>query len=206
MNQLNRFFLKGAEKEPLHPNEYGRWTARWGRDFSMGLLRDLSDSKYKDHQKINAILENVLPFLMHSSALYASVYNSYAVCFLGVSADVSNSIRQGVTIGFTEWLMSEKSFDKSMRLRLLEVYPALYEKYVMTLVKDFYEIQERDPAVFYPYPGKADEHFLNFMISVYWADAKPSAVEEKNFDFLHITDTVIGLYAALKNNIGISFR
>jgi len=102
--------------------------------------------------------------------------------------------------------MSEKSFDKSMRLRLLEVYPALYEKYVMTLVKDFYEIQERDPAVFYPYPGKADEHFLNFMISVYWADAKPSAVEEKNFDFLHITDTVIGLYAALKNNIGISFR
>lgn len=59
---------------------------------------------------------------------------------------------------------------------------------------------------FYPYPGKADEHFLNFMISVYWVDAKPTAVEERTFDFLHITDNVLALYSSLKNDIGISFR
>lgn len=205
MSVSNRFVLKGAEENPLYPNEYGRWTTRWGHDMAMGLVRDLSDPKYKDHQKIDVVRENILAFLIHNSALYAAAYNSYAISILGVPASIASSVRQGVTIGFTEWIMSVKDFSSSLRKDLLGIYFGVYDKYVMTLIQDYEEIQSRDPAVYYPDAGKADKDFLDFVMSVYWENVRPTAIEENEFEFLHITDRVISLYGVANNDIGISY-
>ena len=86
MSVKNQFILRGAEQQPLSPHHYGYWSALWAFDIAKGTLGDLSDQKYASHPSVTSIRKNILPFLVHVSAMYtaayAAAYAAYAFCVL----------------------------------------------------------------------------------------------------------------------------
>lgn len=205
MSLKNQFILRGAEQQPLSPRHYGYWSALWAFDIAKRTLADLSDQKYASHPSVNSIRENILPFLVHVSAMYSAAYAAYAFCVLGAPSELFSSTRQGVVVGMGEWLMKLDGLTSSERITMVEAFQDIYGKYVSALIQDWRELANREPNVFYANRLKADELFLDFVSHVYWGKMRPSELEYVQLDFLHITESMLAFYRAQKDEIGISF-
>lgn len=204
---VNGVFVIGkAEKETCTVHEYGRWAVRWGFDIAKGEIRDLAAPKFETFPTVQAIRENVLPFLIHSAGLWTATYTVYALYILGnVPSHRFNAIKQGITVGLMEQVMTVEGLPSAARVTMIQTFDAIHDEYVKVLIGDYEELSNREPDVFYPDSGKADKIFLDFLTQVYWNGKQPSVAERSIFDFLNITDMVLALYKASITEIGISY-
>lgn len=208
MLSSNHFVIRGAGSNTLTPHEYGRWAARWAFDIAKGEIKDLADPKYAQYRAVQAIRGNILPFLVHVSALYTAAYTAYTICVLhDVPSRAVSAIRQGVTVGMAEWLMTldHLGLASSVRVRMVNTFHEIFRGYLEVLVEDFVNLSNRQPGVFYPDAGKADAMFLNFIVNEYWKGIPPSLLEKNALTFLNVTDGVLAFYQAQKIDIGIDY-
>lgn len=144
MSSEGKFVIRGAEEHTLPPLKYGYWSALWAFDIAKGEVNDLSDQKYSGHPSVKAIRENILPFIVHVSAMYTAAYAAYAFCVIDAPSRLFDTMRKGVTVGMAEWLMKLEGLSSRNRVAMVEGFNSTYGEYAAGLIQDYGDLLERN--------------------------------------------------------------